>query len=347
MVHACARGGQAKRVMRIALQLGRWGGMIIESGAKRGFLAPPGGREGLVKYLQESDGLSKGALFEAVLRAVEREIAADGISVLELMPDTAVLEFRASKTMSRDLLKDFALRLDQGIASTVATRGQGLIVNDVDQEPQFCDVVDRALRFRTHSVLCCPIHKDGAVAGVVELVNRVDGRPFGQDELDRAQELVDRVVSECTGAIEQGCDEILDRLLTGVARIVPVEGISILTLSEARDRLVFRASDTKRAMPLDSARIGLGQGIAGWVAREGMPLLVANAQKDPRFYNAVDVVSKFMSQSILAVPVYVGERVGVVIELVNSPQSRVFTGKDVARVQAIGAELAIALAAFV
>jgi GAF domain-containing protein len=296
-----------------------------------------------MRYLHEDQLASKGQVFEETLHAIEREIAADGISILEVVPERSVLEFRVSKTLSRDLLKDFSLRLDQGIAGATLQAGTGLIVNDVEHEPKFCDVVDRALRFRTRSVMCCPFREGGEIAGVVELVNKIDGGQFTDAELAEVQRLVDSLVAEVKGRIEHSCDALLERLLTGVATVVAVEGISILTYNDARDRLVFRASDTRRPMPLESARIGLGQGIAGWVAREGMPLLVANAQKDPRFFKGVDVVSKFMSQSILAVPVYVGERVGVVIELVNSPQSRPFSAKEVAQVQAIGAEVAIAL----
>ena len=297
-----------------------------------------------MSYLQDAELESRDAVFAATLRAIEQAIACDGISILEVLPDQGMLVFRASKTMSRDLLKGFGLKLDQGIASSCALRGEGVIVNDVGQAPQFCDVVDRALRFQTRAVMCCPLRKDGAVVGVVELINRVDGAGFSEADLAATGRLVDTLIAQCPGRIEDSCEELLTNLLTGVAGIVPVEGISVLTFNETRDRLVFRATDTKRALSLESARIGIGQGIVGWVAREGMPLLVANAQEDPRFFRGVDVVSKFLSHSILAVPVQVGGRIGAVIELVNSPRGGSFTHRDLATVQAVAAELGAALA---
>lgn len=299
-----------------------------------------------MEYLQESELTSRDAVFAEALRSLDRTIASDGISVLEVRPDEHMLVFRASKTMSRDLLKSFALRLDQGIVSSAATSGTGVIVNNVGHDPQFCDVVDRALRFHTRAVMCCPLRLGTQVVGVVELVNTVDGSPFTEQQLAAVQTLVDELIGQCREPMDEACEKTFDRLLTGIAGIVPVEGISVLTFNEARDRLVFRATDTRRGMPLESARIGIGQGIAGWVAREGMPLLVENAQEDARFFKGIDVVSKFVSHSILAVPVTCGGRVVAVIELVNAPSSRSFGSRDLVLAQAVANEVGAALSAW-
>lgn len=67
------------------------------------------------------------------------------------------------------------LRLGQGVAGTVAARGEPLIVNDPDRSPHFYPQVDDLTGFRTRSILCVPIISQGKVIGVIEVMNKLSG----------------------------------------------------------------------------------------------------------------------------------------------------------------------------
>ncbi|MFP4389212.1 MAG: GAF domain-containing protein, partial [Desulfococcaceae bacterium] len=67
------------------------------------------------------------------------------------------------------------LRLGQGVAGTVAARGEPLIVNDPERSPHFFPQVDDLTGFRTRSILCVPIISQGKVIGVIEVMNKLSG----------------------------------------------------------------------------------------------------------------------------------------------------------------------------
>jgi two-component system NtrC family sensor kinase len=104
------------------------------------------------------------------------------------------------------------------------------------------------------------------------------------------------------------------------ARVLKTEAGSVLLLDEESNELVFEAAVGPRSEKITGLRLPLGQGIAGWVAREGQPLLVSDAGKDPRFYPGIDGASGFATKSVLAVPLKVkGTMIGV-IEAVNKTE---------------------------
>jgi sigma-B regulation protein RsbU (phosphoserine phosphatase) len=78
----------------------------------------------------------------------------------------------------------------------------------------------------------------------------------------------------------------------------------------------------------ESIELQLGQGIAGWVAQQRQPLIVADAQKDRRFFNRVDRSTGFVTRSILCVPVLYGEELLGVIEVLNARGKASFDDSD-------------------
>lgn len=84
-------------------------------------------------------------------------------------------------------------------------------------------------------------------------------------------------------------------------------------------------------------RLRVGEGITGWVAREGEPLLVPDVRKDSRYVQANPEV-----MSEMAVPVKWGSEVMGVINL-DHQQVGGFTGEDLELLIALGNAAAVAL----
>ncbi|NOX08243.1 MAG: SpoIIE family protein phosphatase [Gammaproteobacteria bacterium] len=61
---------------------------------------------------------------------------------------------------------------DQGIIGHCVTTGQGKIVRDVSQDPDFITEVDEESGFKTESILCAPLVTHDEKIGAIELVNR-------------------------------------------------------------------------------------------------------------------------------------------------------------------------------
>ena len=84
-------------------------------------------------------------------------------------------------------------------------------------------------------------------------------------------------------------------------------------------------------------RLRVGEGVTGWVAREGEPLLVPDVRKDTRYVQANPAV-----MSEMAVPVKWGSEVMGVINL-DHQQVGGFTGEDLELLTALGNAAAVAL----
>lgn len=85
------------------------------------------------------------------------------------------------------------------------------------------------------------------------------------------------------------------------------------------------------------------QGVAGFVAATGQPILVDHASADPRFYRAVDEATGYRTEQILCVPIKGrrGEILGV-LELLNKPTG--FTPDDEAVLTLLASQAGVALA---
>jgi HD-GYP domain-containing protein (c-di-GMP phosphodiesterase class II) len=81
------------------------------------------------------------------------------------------------------------------------------------------------------------------------------------------------------------------------------------------DTLVFKIVRGEKSDELTGKTVPKGKGIAGWVAANNQPLLVADVKSDERFDADVDVVTGHETKSILCVPMMTVAGVEGVIEL--------------------------------
>jgi sigma-B regulation protein RsbU (phosphoserine phosphatase) len=71
----------------------------------------------------------------------------------------------------------------KGFAGWVATRGEPLVVEDAPSDPRFFGEVARG-GFTTKSLICVPMRdSEGQVMGVIQALNRRDGKPFDQSDI--------------------------------------------------------------------------------------------------------------------------------------------------------------------
>jgi diguanylate cyclase (GGDEF)-like protein len=84
-------------------------------------------------------------------------------------------------------------------------------------------------------------------------------------------------------------------------------------------------------------------GIAAWVSKQGQPLLLADVREDNRFSEAIDRATRFITQSVLCVPILCNEQVLGVIELANGPNERIFRDADLKILSTIADYAAIAI----
>src|SRR5262249_1581094 len=88
-------------------------------------------------------------------------------------------------------------------------------------------------------------------------------------------------------------------------------------VDEQKQELYFAIAVGDAAEALKSVRLKVGEGIAGWVAKNGERLIVPDVYTDPRFAKRIDEMTKWETRSIICVPLRSKHRVLGVIQLVN------------------------------
>lgn len=126
-------------------------------------------------------------LSEMVMQVTEiarRVFNASGSSVLLVDKQESGLIFKVATGKVGKQLRGRRVSTQRGIAGWVACNGQPLIVNDVSRDPRFNRSADTVTGFITKSVMCAPLVDSGEVVGVIEVVNKVDGTGFGDNDLE-------------------------------------------------------------------------------------------------------------------------------------------------------------------
>ena len=114
-------------------------------------------------------------------------------------------------------------------------------------------------------------------------------------------------------------------------------------LDEDTQELYFEIAIGSGADKLRDVRLKLGEGVAGWVAQHGEPVLVEDTRNDPRFTPKVDELTHTETRSIVCVPIKAHGHVLGVIELVNALGKPSFGAEDIPILKSLADYAAIAL----
>jgi diguanylate cyclase (GGDEF)-like protein len=152
------------------------------------------------------------------------------------------------------------------------------------------------------------------------------------------------VLNEVGKALTSSLDlkEILDIVMEKIGDLLSPQNWSLLLLDEKKNELKFEIVVGEGSEKIKGIRLKMGEGIAGWVAKEKKPLLIPDVAKDPRFYKKVDEISKFTTKSIICVPLIARERCLGVIELINVGRDK-FDDEDMLVLTTIADYTAIAI----
>src|SRR5215467_11023403 len=80
-------------------------------------------------------------------------------------------------------VEEFRVALGQGIGGWVAQTGEGVVCNDVAQDPRWFGGVDRQTRYTTRSILCAPLKQHDQIIGVITALNTVRPEGFSDEDL--------------------------------------------------------------------------------------------------------------------------------------------------------------------
>ena len=133
------------------------------------------------------------------------------------------------------------------------------------------------------------------------------------------------------------------RAMQAATELMKAEVGSLLLIDEETNRLYFEVALGDKEETVKAFHLEMGEGIAGWVAKFGEPLIVHDAQSDPRFFGEVDKKSKFTTKNVICVPVKVKEKTIGVLEAINKLGGETFSEEDLTIFQSLADQVAVAL----
>ena len=232
------------------------------------------------------------------------------------------------------LLEKYRLELLRRVVEPVLSTGEGIVISE--GRPG----VDRSLlrlmrRFDSQGFVVAPIKSGAEVIGLVIAASPLDRREFGDDDLKlltvmanfasvahgnaalvarldkRARKL--EAIFEISKALNNEESDQADLFQLIIDRAVELLGASfgsVIRVDHLSGLLYIEAERGLGGAVKSALKLRIGEGITGWVAKEGVPLLVSDVRSDPRYVEAHPLVGCEM-----AVPIKWGSEVMGVINL--------------------------------
>jgi HD-GYP domain-containing protein (c-di-GMP phosphodiesterase class II) len=135
--------------------------------------------------------------------------------------------------------------------------------------------------------------------------------------------------------------EVYQTILDALVRLLGAEKCSIMLLDKSGDVLTIQDARGISQEVILTTRLSLGEGIAGWVAKEGQPLLLSTptltAPDGKQLGTAPDV------QSAITVPLKIRNRIIGVLNISNCSGSRHYNRQDLSILTLFASEAATAI----
>jgi len=292
------------------------------------------------------------ALFEQIVPNVSILMHAERTTLF--LYDAATREIW-SKVAEGAEVREIRLGLGQGIAGWVAEHRRRVNIGNAYSDARFNPEVDARTGFRTQSVAAVPIlHHQGQMLGVLQVLNHAGG-PFEEEHFalleaiaiqtayavenaQLAQHILDqnRELELARARAEQrsaeldllyqleretsastNVDELLNSIVVRACAYLHSEAGSVLLHDDSSNKLFFRAVSGPRKDQLLRVTLNAGEGVVGWVAEHGEPLIVNEPAGDPRHEIALASKIDYHPSAILAVPLSWDHRVIGALEVLN------------------------------
>jgi HD-GYP domain-containing protein (c-di-GMP phosphodiesterase class II) len=284
-----------------------------------------------------------------------------------MLKDGDHLMFRACRGPRSGSLIGRRIPLDEGIAGWVARSGQVYLSSDVSRDTRWSSKISAELRFATKNILAAPLKTGDSVTGVVEVINKVNGRPFDRDDKEMlgvlsGQLALDVAYVQFLGSsrneaarkamqtqfsmvLNSTLDqrEIRNRAMEAAMNLLDAEVGSLLLVDEETNELFFEVALGKAGQQLKQIRLRMGEGIAGWVAANDQAALVNDVPNDPRYFKKAQHITQFVTRNMICVPIRSRGKVIGVIQAINKKGGGPFTDQDLDDFWTLTNQVAVAL----
>ncbi|MBF0547689.1 MAG: GAF domain-containing protein [Candidatus Riflebacteria bacterium] len=315
-----------------------------------------------------SEKLLSGAAISVNLETVLKDIASAlnclGISLMKYDSDREELSMNASYGLPEETFS-LKIPLGKGIHGWVAQQKKPLLIVDVVQEPTLVrySLLDQFSR----STLSVPLLAGERLIGVLSAFQKADNSPFREEE----EPLLINIGRNVTAYFENqrlfedskrklnylstlyqvsssvsrtlNLNKVFNATLQQVQEVMNVENCSLMAFDPLKERLTLDAAIGVPKKLVGVVQIQLGEGIAGWVAKNRQPVLIKDISKDPRFFQHGGKLD-YKTRSALSVPITHNKTLLGVINVNNKRSGGAFNEEDLNLLIGISGQIAQAIA---
>ena len=132
-------------------------------------------------------------VLDFAMKVAEEFMEAEASSAYELDTERGEIFFRLARGEKGGVIQTKSLELGEGVAGWVIQNGRPVIAADVTKESRFSDRLDRETGFRTRSLICVPLTIRGKTIGALEVINKKNGCPFTDEDLELLTALAQQI----------------------------------------------------------------------------------------------------------------------------------------------------------
>lgn len=265
-------------------------------------------------------------IIDGVMAEIKQFFDPEHWSLLRLDHTSGELYFIFMKGSDIGRLREFRLRIGEGIAGTVAATGESIFVADARSDSRFSDRVDRLIDFNTRSIIAVPLIHRGVVYGVIEIINSDKQKLFSEDEHFILKTIADFTAIALANSslyeqvVKQSCHDALTGLFN---RKMLNEYIKQCTVSNTPAR---RCSDTGEEIIVVYMDVNNFKSINDiYSHREGDIALASISEKLRKIFRNDDLLFRIGGDEFLAVmKVNSHEDTTPVLERINKSFEQVF-----------------------
>lgn len=295
--------------------------------------------------------------------------ATDTLSAaLLLLDDTGEnLRFVMAKGPNSEQLVGTKMSAIEGIAGKVVSTGQPHISQNVQTDPTWSPRIAETINYETLNLLAVPLKVKGESSGVIEIINKKDGKPFEKSDisllealsveiavaLENAKLLAEtkrraedfKTLSRLSAILNTSLNpkDVRKRAMESVVELLECETGSLYLIDHEKNELYFEVALGDKGDAVKEIRLKMGEGVAGWVAQEGKSDLVPDTSKDPRWASRVDEKSKFKTLNMITVPLRGKNEVIGVLQAINKLKGKEPNQSDLKLLENLSYQVSIAL----
>jgi len=277
------------------------------------------------------------------------------------------LEFKVARGAAEKKLTGRKMPATEGIAGWVVRTGEPYVAVHAKKDPRWSSRISREINFDTHDILCVPLKSRDNTIGAIEVINREGDEPFTKADMDSLIALAGQIsvvlenarlfessrrqaeqfamLAQLSTILNSNLDteKVREKAMEAITRLLDCEVGSLLMLDEETNELYFEVALGEKGEAVKEIRLKMGEGIAGWVAKYGKPLLIPDTSKDKRWASHVDKKSKFRTKNMVCVPVRNHDKIIGVMQAINKQGDETFNSFDLELLISLSDQVAIAI----